>query len=244
MIIGLTAVPVKDGLAEMADAPTEVLNAFSERTRQMEARRDAKVERFVEGLGRQPTGRERWKLDREAAVESRPTKTSVDAAVLHRRWLDQLHDLGHDPDRYTARLLSKARALDADETTDRAATTAALSQLRDTQSVWRPAEVTREIAAAFPTRLGATAAEVVERVERLASQAEDTLLVDISRPVPDGVPVRRDGRPVTEGALDRMLTTDAILDEEERILALAQRWSDDDGTDAEPGSRHRLQAHP
>lgn len=94
--------------------------------------------------------------------------------------------------------------------------------------MWRPAEVTREIAAALPTRWGSTAAGLVERSERLASQVVDTQLVDISRPIPDGVPLRRDGRPVTEGALDRMLTTDIILEEEERILALAQRWVDEE----------------
>jgi conjugative relaxase-like TrwC/TraI family protein len=222
---------VENGVAEMADAPDEVLAAFSERTRQMEHRRDEKLERFVENLGRRPTGRERWALDREAAIESRPTKTSTDAPTLHRRWTAQLRDLVYDADRYTARVIGRTQSLDADDAMDRAATSEALFSLRDTQSVWRPAEITREIAAALPTRLGATAAEVVERAERLASQAEDTLLVDISRPVPDGVPLRRDGRPVTEGALDRMLTTEEILDEEERILALAQGWSDDGGPD-------------
>jgi hypothetical protein len=108
--------------------------------------------------------------------------------------------------------------------------------------VWRPAEITREIAAALPTALAATAAEVVERAQRLASHAEDTLMVDISRPVPDGVPVRRDGRPVTEGAVDRMVTTQAILDEEERILTLAQRWTDGGGTSADADARDLVAA--
>lgn len=130
-------------------------------------------------------------------------------------------------------MTGRTRSLEPDDAMDRAAVVRALSSLRDTQSVWRPAEVTQEIAAALPTRLGSTAAELVERADRLASHAVDTLVVDVSRPIPDGGPLRRDGRPVTEGALDRLLTTSAILAEEERILEITQGWSDEDGADAQ-----------
>jgi conjugative relaxase-like TrwC/TraI family protein len=229
--IGVRWREVKNGLAEMADAPDDILRAFSERTRQMEQRIEEKTESFVSALGRLPTGRERWRLERQAVLDSRPTKTSADAPALRQRWLTQLHDLGTDRKQLVDRIIGRSRALEPDDTLDRKVTADALSSLRDTQSVWRPAEVVREIAANLPTRLGATAGEVVDRCERLASQAEDTALVDISRPVPTGVPLRRDGRPVTEGALDRILTTDAILTEEERILDLAQRWERKGGSD-------------
>lgn len=229
--LGVRWKPVENGLAEMTDAPDEVLAAFSERTRQMARRRDEKVERFVDTVGRRPTPRESWAIDREAARDSRPTKTSVDAVTLHEHWRDQLHDFGFTPDRYVDLVAGRTRPIEPDPAMYRAALVDAVSSLRDTQSVWRPAEITREVAAALPTRLAATASEVVERVQRLASHAEDTLVVDISRPVPDGVPLRDDGRPVTEGALDRMLTTDGILDEEQRILELVQRWHDEGGAD-------------
>jgi conjugative relaxase-like TrwC/TraI family protein len=227
--LGIRWKPVENGLAEMADAPKAVLAAFSERTNQMKARRDEKLERFVDHMGRQPTRRERWALEREAAVDSRPTKTSADAVTLRRHWREQVEDLGLTSERYTAQVTDRIEQLEPGDAMDRTAVAEAMSSLRDTQSVWRPAEITREIAAALPTGLAASAAEIVGRAEHLASHAEDTLMVDISRPVAVGVPVRRDGRPVTEGAVDRMLTTPAILDEEERILTLAQRWTDDGG---------------
>jgi conjugative relaxase-like TrwC/TraI family protein len=230
--LGVRWKPVENGLAEMAGAPKTVLAEFSQRTDQMKARRDDKLERFVDQMGRQPTRRERWALEREAAVDSRPTKTSADAVTLRRHWRDQLDDLGFTPERYTAQVTDRVEPLEFGDAMDRTVVTDALSSLRDTQSVWRPAEITREIAAALPTGLGASAAEIVERAERLASHTEDTLMVDISKPRPDGVPLRRDGRPVTEGAVDRMLTTQAILDEEERILTLAQHWTDDGGVSA------------
>jgi conjugative relaxase-like TrwC/TraI family protein len=222
---------VENGQAEMADAPEEVLDAFSQRTTQMARRIEEKTDRFVDDLGRRPTPRERWRIEREAATDSRPTKASADAVELHQDWHDQLDALGYSPERYLDRVTGRTRPIEGDAVTDRDTVIAALSSLRDTQSVWRPAEITREIAAALPTRLGGTAGEIVERAQRLASHVEDALTVDISQPVPDHVPVRDDGRPVTEGALDRILTTRSILDEEEHILELTQRWAAEGGRD-------------
>lgn len=229
--LGVSWNEIENGQAEMADAPEEVLDAFSQRTKQMTRRIDEKTERFVDDLGRRPTPRERWRIEREAATDSRPTKASADAAQLHQDWHDQLDALGYTPEHYLDRVTGRTRPIECDAVTDRATVIAALSSLRDTQSVWRPAEITREVAAALPTRLGGTAAEIVERAQRLASRVEDALTVDISRPVPGHVPVRDDGRPVTEGALDRILTTHSILDEEEHILDLTQRWAAEGGSD-------------
>jgi len=233
---------VENGQAEMVDAPEEILDAFSQRTKQMARRIDEKTERFVDDLGRRPTPRERWRIEREAATDSRPTKASADAAELHQDWHDQLDALGYAPERYVDRITGRTQPIEADVVTDRDTVIAALSSLRDTQSVWRPAEITREIAAALPTRLGGTASETVERAQRLASHVEDALSVDISQPVPDHVPVRDDGRPVTEGALDRILTTRSILDEEEHILELTQRWAAEGGSDVQDLADDELSA--
>src|SRR5690606_32281035 len=150
------------------------------------------------------------------------------------------------PERYLDRVTARAQPIEGDAVSDRDTVIDALSSLRDTQSVWRPAEIAREIAAALPTRLGGTAGEIVERAQRLASHVEDALSVDISQPVPDHVPVRDDGRPVTEGALDRILTTRSILDEEEHILELTQRWAAEGGSDVhdlDSGELSAVQQH-
>jgi conjugative relaxase-like TrwC/TraI family protein len=230
--LGLRWATVEHGQAEIADAPEDVIDLFSQRTGQMQQRLDEKLERFADDLGRPPTSRERWQLEREAVIDSRPSKTSSDAASLHDHWADQLEELGHNADRYLADITHRTKPIEPDDTTDRLSVVQALSTLRDTQSVWRPAEITREIAAAMATQIGSSAADMVARAEALASHVEDTLVVDVSRPAPPGVPLRRDGRPVTEGALDRLLTTRAILDEEEHVLDAAQRWSDQGGADA------------
>jgi hypothetical protein len=99
----------------------------------------------------------------------------------------------------------------------------ALEGLAERQSSWRPAEVVRELAAATPTDLAADARDVVAWLDGLADGLTVERLVDLSRPVPADAVRRRDGRPVTESALDRALTTAAILDQEERLLCWAER---------------------
>ena len=47
--------------------------------------------------------------------------------------------------------------------------------------------------------------------------------VDLSRPIPPGALLRRDGRPVTESVVDRALTTQAILDQEDALIDWADR---------------------
>ncbi len=47
--------------------------------------------------------------------------------------------------------------------------------------------------------------------------------VDISKPVPAGALMRKDGRPVTESVVDRALTTQAILDQEAALVTWADR---------------------
>ena len=64
---------------------------------------------------------------------------------------------------------------------------------------------------------------LVPWLDRLAEDVIAERLIDISRPVPDGVRLRRDGRPVTESVADRALTTAEILAQEERLIVWAER---------------------
>ena len=54
-------------------------------------------------------------------------------------------------------------------------------------------------------------------------------MVDISRPIPSGALLRKDGRPVGESAVDRALTTADILAQETLIAAWAQERADAGG---------------
>src|SRR5690606_22594459 len=105
---------------------------------------------------------------------------------------------------------------------------AAVASLADQQSAWRPAELVRELAGATPTTVTAHAQDLTEFLQRLADQTTSTRCVEMSPPVPADTPRRRDGRPITEAGTDRALTTQAILDEEEGLVAWAERRQDPD----------------
>ena len=208
------------GIAEIDGIPDEVLAEFSQRTRDVDQRLTRKLERFETSMGRPPSDRERWQLEREAVLDSRPAKPH-NAAVdeLRGGWRQRTLELGHHPERLVSRTVSRRRgpiAVDVQAMVEQA-----LQSLASRQSSWRPAELLRELAGATPTNTAITAAELTRFLESLAGQVVEKRCVDISRPIPAGVELRRDGRPVTEPAVDRALTTRSILDEEEGLVAWA-----------------------
>jgi conjugative relaxase-like TrwC/TraI family protein len=222
--LGVDWQPVENGIAEMKHVPDLVLEEFSTRTAGVQRRIDEKVDRFIDTLDRDPTPRERWRLEREAVVDSRPAKShAVDADSLHAGWVEQVEALGHHPvllvddavDRTSARALDDRTAIKMMEQ--------AVAVLSDKQSTWRPAELTREIAAAVPTDVHVDPADITPMLDSLTEIAIRDRCLDISRPVPDGAVLRRDGRPITESITDRALTTPEILAQEERLLAWAER---------------------
>ena len=90
---------------------------------------------------------------------------------------------------------------------------AAIAAMGERQSSWRPTELHRELGALVPTDTAttATATDIVELLDDLSDQIVATRCVELSKPVPEYVRVRKDGRPITESVLDRALSTQAIL---------------------------------
>ena len=211
------------GIAEIDGIPDQVLAEFSQRTRDIDHRLSTKLERFEGSMGRKPSDRERWQLAREAVLDSRPAKPhGVSLSELRNDWQQRTIELGHDPGRLIRRALG--RQLDGvgiDQVAEEMVAEA-LEALAGRQSSWRPAEILRELAAAAPTNTALGSNELTAILESLADQVADARCVDISRPTPTGVELRRDGRPVAEPAVDRALTTRTILDEEEGLVAWAR----------------------
>ncbi len=214
-----------NGIAEMAGIDDEVLAEFSSRTAEVEERMADKTERFEESFDRAPTPRERWRLDREAVVDSRPAKVhGCDPAELHAGWAAQAADIGWDPEAIVAGALAPevaTRCLDSDlrhHVVDQA-----LEELAAKQSAWRPAELVRELARAVPTDVAAAPSELAAWVEELAAETIAAHLVELAPPIQHAVERRKDGRPISESVLDRQLTTAAILAQEEELLLWAER---------------------
>jgi hypothetical protein len=175
-----------------------------------------------------PDANERWRLEREAVVDSRPAKPHGPTRPTCARVAGTDGGVGHDPD------LVVRDGRSADSVGSTSSTTVCRDagdnrprSLGERQSTWRPAELVRELAAAVPTTMAVDSAELTDFLDRLADDVAADRCVDISRPVPAGARLRRDGRPLTESAVDRALTTRAILDEEEKLIAWAERRKDE-----------------
>jgi conjugative relaxase-like TrwC/TraI family protein len=227
----------ENGIAELADVPDHMRSEFSTRTNTIRHRLDHKLDRFHNTMDRAPTPRERWALEREAVLDSRPSKQRPrDGVELHDRWRHQLAALGIEPDDLVAGVSGQVSgrvsgrpltAADIEQLTARA-----LESLAERQSTFRPAELTRELAAALPTDTPADSERLVEFLDQLTDQIVAERAVDLSRLVPAGVRLRRDGRPVTEAATDRVLTTPPILEQEAAILDAVERRLEPGGHDA------------
>ncbi len=220
--LGVQWNPPVHGIAEIAGVDPAILEHFSARTRQMEARLAVKLERFRRDYGHEPDERQRWRLEREAAVDSRPQKPDDHMADrLHPYWRARLEGLGHEPTQLTDTVTG--RHVDRVGITPEAAAgmvDRALVAVAEKQSTWRPAQLLRELAATVPTDVTVDPDQLTGWLQRLTDHTVATRCVDLSPPVPEGVPVRRDGRPVTEMVIDRQFTTEAILAQEQRIT----RW--------------------
>ncbi|MCP4958933.1 MAG: relaxase domain-containing protein [Actinomycetia bacterium] len=222
-----------NGIAEMTGVPEVVLEEFSTRTAGVQRRIDEKLDRFVETFDRDPTPRERWRLEREAVLDSRPAKRHpTNATDLHAGWVEQLEALGLRPDRVVRRAVNQVSGQEIDPQVMTDTMARAVEALSEKQSSWRPAELTREIAAALPTDTVLDGVDVVELLDGLTELAINQHCVDISRPIPGGTLLRRDGRPVSESVAERALTTPQILAQEERLLAWAERRTTRIGVDS------------
>ena len=212
------------GIAEIAGIPKPALEEFSRRTGDIDRRLQVKLDRFQEEFQREPTVSERWRLEREAVLDSRPAKRhGISLTQLRAEWSQRTLELGFKPQGLVQKVLYRTRRLDAiDHQTAMELADSALRALGEGQSSWRRAELLRELASVVPTTTAVGSGDLIHTLDELADAITRERCVDISRPVPSHVPLRRDGRPITEPAVDRSLTTRAILDDEEELLARAQ----------------------
>ena len=222
--LGVAWLIPENGIAEIAGVPAGLLAEYSARTTQVHERVAEKLARFEATMGREPTGRERWRLEREAVVDSRPTKPKpLSAERLHDQWRARAVTLGVRPEHLVDTITAVVDPTRMTPAVSEQMMVDALTALADKQSSWRSAEIVRELAAATPTDLDIEADELVAVVDGLAARIVTESCIELSAAIPDNVRLRRDGRPVTESAVDRALTTQAILTEEAGVFDWAQR---------------------
>ena len=221
--LGVTWLAPSDGIAELATIERPVLDAFSKRTVQHAARLAVKLERFEETMGRRPTPREYYRLDREAVTDSRPAKPKAEhPSVLHARWRAELEALGVQPAALTADTIDVSRHAELAQPGVVAMIDQAVASLAEHHSTWRRNDLIRELARAVHTTITVEPANLVGWLGDVADHVISHQLIEYAPLAPPGTPVRRDGRPITESTLDRHLTTPAVVAEEQGILASAE----------------------
>jgi conjugative relaxase-like TrwC/TraI family protein len=86
--------PIRNGQAEIAGVPDELLAVFSKRTAEIEGALADKVDDFRQREGREPSRWERAALTREASADTRSRKSGHGAGDLTTRWRTEAANAG------------------------------------------------------------------------------------------------------------------------------------------------------
>jgi len=192
--------------APLVGSDEAVCDALSSRTKAVDELTEHKLARFVSEMGRAPSPQERWRLGREAAAESRTSKTDVDETAERARWADVATQIrGTNATPYADLLPTGTPQVLTDDILA-AAVSAAVATLSETRSWWRRGHVVTEIARHLPSGLDVEAGALVDAV----NNAADELLIAESI-----VQLTNGADPVID-----TFTTTKILEEETRIVAL------------------------
>jgi conjugative relaxase-like TrwC/TraI family protein len=225
------AVPAGSGQSDVSGVRRELLELFSERSRQVSSKLSQLLARWSnEHQGAEPSARTIALLERQAVVTSRPGKHGpVDAAVLRREWEGRATTAGLDvttlpgvareprPAPATVPGFVPGPAFDLDR---ELLVETAIARAAAESATWLPADLSRHLAALLPPNPGGSEA-LIETVDRLTAQA--VARCRALSPDPATSTKRRDGRPLVEAVTDRRLTTTAVWDEETRLLRWAER---------------------
>ncbi len=213
---GVTWGPIENGQVEIAGMPSTLLDAFSKRAVQVDAALADKVAEFREREGRDPTRWERAALTREAAEDTRATKTHLAPGDLSAHWRDQAAALGWTPGRLLAEMRAAARrAPDVEAPT----VGSVIEQLTTSGSSWSRAEILLAICDQTQPVSGIDGIRWAASIER----ACDRVLDACTSLDPPTTSARRasDGRSIWIAPVEPHLTTEGVLAQEERILAFA-----------------------
>jgi conjugative relaxase-like TrwC/TraI family protein len=209
--------PIVNGQAEIAGMPAELLEVFSKRASQVDAALGVKVDAFRVRQGRDPSRWERAALEREAAADTRGRKTGRFVADLVERWRGEAAELGWTVADLTEGLTVPSQS---QSTTSPVSVEQVIDLLSASGSTWIRADVLRAVCDLQPAVSPMAGQRWAAALERACDRVVDHC-VDLD---PTGEHLRRresDGRSVWLEPTAPQFTSDAILAEEELILAWA-----------------------
>jgi type II secretory pathway predicted ATPase ExeA len=195
-----------------------LLEAFSKRSVQVDELLATKVHEFRDLEGRDPSRWERAALTRQAAADSRATKTHAATRDLSGRWGDEAAALGWTPDRLAAAMRTAAR--EAPKVSLKVAVNDVLELLSTRGSTWTRADVLQAVCDLAPAVSRSPGADWARTLEHACDQVLESCMT-LDPQVVRG-PVRAsDGRSIWLAPTEPHLTHERILAQEERILTFA-----------------------
>jgi conjugative relaxase-like TrwC/TraI family protein len=215
------------GQADLVAIPEQVRDLFSQRTAQVDAKRDELIERWrTEHDGAQPDATAIARMTRSAVLASRPPKVDGhSAAELHGVWQDQARAAGVSLEvliRVPLQVSPQVPICDRE-----AIAAEAIARVQEEASSWLPADVARHVATLLPPQAAGSARDQTALIDEITGIAIERLIP--LTPDRDG-PVRTDGRPLVEHITDRQVTTRFVLEEEQHLQdwAHSRAWPIDD----------------
>jgi conjugative relaxase-like TrwC/TraI family protein len=207
---------IDKGQADIAGMPAELLAAFSKRTTQVDAALADKIAEFGDREGREPSRWERAALTREAASDTRATKTGASADRLATAWREEAAAIGWTADRVVTAMHVAARA-----TPTRQPITLGdvVEQLSVRGSTWTRADVLRAVCDLAPPVSQRAGRDWARAVEGACDRAVERC-VSLDPPT-TGTVRASDGRSIWLAPTEPQLTHDHVLAQEERILSFA-----------------------
>jgi conjugative relaxase-like TrwC/TraI family protein len=208
--------PIENGQAEIAGMPAELLAAFSKRTTQVDVALGEKMAEFRDREGRDPSRWERAALTREAASDTRGTKTGASVDHLSSAWREEAAELGWTPDRVIRAMRGAARATPARH---RLTLADVIEQLSARGSTWTRADLLRAVCDLAPPVSPMAGLDWAQAVEDACDRVVERC---VTLDPPGTGPVRAsDGRSISLAPTEPYLTHHHVLAQEERILLFA-----------------------
>jgi hypothetical protein len=206
-------------IPEIAGIPARLRELFSARSDQVAGRfRDYVGSWVADHDGAEPSPAVLYRLERLAAEHSRPDKGPVPGAEeLRGEWAGRARDAGFGPVSVPVCVPGASREASFDPDT---VVEAALARVAERSSAWLRADLAREVAIALPAGAAGSGEQLVGVVDRLA-EAAAACCVELH----PGAGLGFDPGPEVH-VVDRQLTSPAVLDQEDRLIAWARAATD------------------
>jgi len=222
---GVVFEPIVNGQAEIAGVPTELLDQFSKRAREIGFEMNDKLADFCSREGRDPSAFEFAAMEREAAVDTRAKKTGSTVPDLRTGWESEAARLGMDTTMLLDSIADAAREHPIKPTP--LVVSDVIEELATRKSTWNRMDVLRTICDTTTVQPGydgtTWATELDRAVDRVLASC-----VDLD-PESDHT-LRRscDGRSLHIEPITNQSTSEHVLVQEERIVSWAHDAQADD----------------